>query len=244
MDFIDDSELWRQIPPEEKISLLNKSQAAGVLASVISIIVCSTIAVGLKLPWMMWGSMLASPFVFQFASGRSWRALKPRLMLEYLAARSVARRYAFANNSKDLTLALLFRGILNDVDAENGLRNSLEESVKTVRDAAVWVALFNDALVMVSEQPGGARLEFAHLADERLIVEPRKDPTKNLTQEVYLSFADRGRGPRRSRLTSDHPAALIVFEQKLRMIQQNKPKDAVAALPASAVDDADSRLFL
>jgi len=44
MDLIDAKELWRYIPPEEKIDLLNKSHGQGILAAFIAMIVAGTCA--------------------------------------------------------------------------------------------------------------------------------------------------------------------------------------------------------
>lgn len=240
MDKIDSSDLWRQIPPEEKFDLIARAHSHGVLACLVTFLVGCTLAVGLKQSWLMWGSLIMAPFLFQFFSGRAWRGIRPNLMLEYLAARSAARRYAFTARSKDLTLAFIFRGTIErQYEDEEAELKALEASIDNTRETQVWVSLFNDAIVMMSEMSGGAKVEFAHLLNDKLLVEGTSPAEKGeyaRDREVYLSYSDRKPGPQKVKLTSRYPAALIVFEKKIqKLIQENLNKVALPeALPLEA----------
>jgi len=217
---VDALEMWRLIPPEEKFQLMARAQAKGVLSCLTAIIVCCTLAIGLQLSWLMWAAFLACPFIFQFAAGKAWKHLRPMVMLEYLAARSAARRYAFATNAKDLTLVLIFRGKLERVfEGEEGAIAALEATIEDNRELECWVALFTDAVVLMSEKPGGAQVEFAHLLNESLNsegVSPSDKGDYSDDREVYLSYMDRRSNKlQKIKLTSHFPASLVVFEKKL-----------------------------
>lgn len=222
MNSLDGTEIWRTIPPEEKIEGMNKAHAQGILAAAITITICSTIAVGLKLSWIMWGSLLASPFIFQFAAGKAWRDSRPRLILEYLAARSAARRYAFSAKSKDLTLSLLFRGDMDTVFDEDSVQEAIEAAIEKNKTGASWIALFNDAIVVMEEHPGGARLVFASVTNERLSLQTKDEPGASSyanNRELLLSYAPKpgtNERARKFKITSRHAAALTVFEKRLK----------------------------
>jgi hypothetical protein len=95
MEKLNEDEVWRIVPPEEKLSLLAKANSAGFFASLMGVLVGWTVAVSLSLQWLVYVSLIFCPFIYQFAAGRTWRSARPRAMLEYLAARSAARRFAF-----------------------------------------------------------------------------------------------------------------------------------------------------
>lgn len=217
-----ESEIWRLVPPEEKLELMAKAQSRGVLAVSIAIIVCCTVAIGLKMSWVMWASFVCSPFIFQFAAGKAWRGLRPRCLLEYLAARSASRRYAFAARAKDLTPSLIFKGRLERVYETEHLQEALEAIASQTKEAEVWVSLFGDAVVMISERIGGAECKFSHLLDDKLIITAHSDSGKDyaVDKELLFSITDKTIGNVKYKLTSRHPAALLAFEKKMRVQQE------------------------
>lgn len=229
MEGFSGDEIWRSIPPEEKFQIMAEAQAAGIVASVISVIICSTIAVGLKLSWLMWGSLIATPFIFQFAAGKKWRTVRPRVMLEYLAARSAARRFAFATRGNDLACKFLFRGRLEKIFDEGAVQEVLEAMIENTKEAEVWVALFGDSLVMMEEHIGGAEARFSQLLDDHLKVQARALDDKgeySSKRELIFTSTSKTRSQGKFRLTSTYPAALIVFEKKLQaqLIRPNGSK--------------------
>jgi hypothetical protein len=224
MEAINSKELWRQIPPEEKVDLITKAHTTGVMAAIFAIIIMSTLAVGLKLGWLLWGSLVMSPFVFQYAAGRAFRGLKPKTMLEHLAARSAARRYAFSNKSQDLGLIMIFKGFLEEHFDSEQLEAALEAKVEDKLHSEVWVALFNDIIIMMDESPGGARLRFAHLLNENLSISgdsPAGKSEYSSKREITLSYSHRLFGKKVFRLSSKYPAALLVFEKKALTLRQD-----------------------
>lgn len=239
MEKIDSNELWRQIPPEEKFDLIARAQAKGIMVSVMTVIIACTVAVGLKQGWLIWASLILTPLLFQFAAGREWRGLKPRVMLEYLAARAAARRYAFTARAKDLHLTLMFRGKIERIfDDEEGKLKELEAAIENSKECAVWIALFNDAVIMMSERFGGAQLEFAHVINDKLEISGQSPGNKGeyaSDREILLSFSDRRSGGQKVKVTSRYSAALVVFEKKLLQLQKDiTSRESTVAMPAPA----------
>ncbi len=227
MRHINSDEVWRQVPPEEKLELMARAHGKGLLAALLAVVVGATCAAALMQPWLLWAALLGSPLFFQYASGKAWRNLKPAIMLRYLAARSAARRYAFAGKSKDLSLSLLFRGTLERLYAENEVEKKILAIAEDNKQTEVWIALFEDIIVMMSEQPGGASLEFTHPVSPRLSMTPNQDGGY-ANRELILSYTDRADNSFRYKLTSPFPAALVVFEKQFK---------ALAAKSDGSIDD-------
>jgi hypothetical protein len=245
---VDTNEIWKQIPPEEKFEMMNKAHSTGVLAAVIVIVVASTVAVGLQIVAILWASLIMSPFIFQFAAGKVWRDLRPRTILEYLGARAAARRYAFTSHSKDLSVSMIFRGHLERQFDNDAIQEALEAAVSNTRESAVWVALFHDAVIMMSEKAGGAQLKFSHLIDDKLKVEATSPDGADYSnnKELSLTYKDRSGDVKRYKLTSRYPAALIVFEKKLLQFQQElsaRRRGLAASLAARAEGDEDNEFL-
>ena len=186
---------------------------------------------------LIWVSLIFSPLIFQFAAGKAWRDLRPRIMLEYLAARSATRRYAFSIRGKDLTLLMLFKGTMEEEFDEEHIEDSLEAKAQGQVSCPVWVGLFRDSIVMMSERVGGGELKFGQLLTERnLLIEgisPSGDSDYSNDRLIRFTFADRKGTKRYVKLTSKFPGALIVFEKKMAALRQLALTEAPAeGLPA------------
>lgn len=229
MSALTDLEIWREIPPEEKLEIMSRSQASGITASSLSVIVCATLAIALQHPWVFWSAIIFAPFTFQFTSNKSWRALRPSMVLQYLAVRSVSRRYAYsAAHSKDLALRCVFPATawrdlsLEEADPEdedkiNKLKNSFGSTQNEQKVYPAWVALFTDAVTIITEGPGGAKLLFATGIGPKISIssvsESGGDYDSN--KEVLLEYQTMN-GPHYWRIRSKFPAALIVFEKQCK----------------------------
>ena len=215
---------WRIIPPEEKLGILAAAQGRGVLWALSSIIIGATRAISFQVPTVLWTSILVSPLIFQFAANRRWRTLRPKAILEYLAARSVTRRYAFAIKSEQLEHVLIFRGKLRHESEDMSELDS--DDIPTGRaNIDVWISLFPDSVVIISEQRGGAILEFGHLLNSRFSVDSIAADGKQYSSQlqVFLEYDDRNYGKHSVCLTSSHPAALNIFEKKLKELVASNP---------------------
>jgi hypothetical protein len=236
MEKLDTTELWRRVPPEEKLELMARAHSTGVFAVLNAVLICGTIAVGLQLPLIMWSSLLLSPFVFQYAAGKTWRGLRPRVMLDYLAARSAARRFAFSLQGQDLAVLFMFKGHLRRLYKEHQRTQMLEDTVSNAREASVWVTLFGDSIVFMSEGNFGAELEFGHLINDKIELKGRSpDGQSEYSNERELIFTARDRklgGEYSVSLTSKYPAALVVFEKKFQ-----QQKDALSSARKNYIEE-------
>jgi len=239
MQSIDNSEAWKQIPPEEKLEIMSRAHATGFFAAVVAVVVCSTIALALKISTIMWASIVLSPLVFQFASGKAWKGLKPRIMLEYLAARSVVRRFAFAEGAKDLHLNLIFRGKLENIFENDAIQEALEAVVSRTKEASVWIALFPDALIMITERPGGAVLAMGHLVNDKLTIQSSDNGNYTNGKELTIVAKDRKAGAvKKYKITSRHPGALAVLEKRILQFQEES-KQRMAREVAAITNTVD-----
>lgn len=222
---MDKSEVWRQVPPEEKLNLIAKAHSSGVISAVAMILIGSTLAVGFQYGPLFWGTLLLSPLAFQTAAAKSWRHLKPRTMLEYLAARAAARRYAFTNKARDLGVVLMFRGAIREnFDKTNDdISEALDamEALETVnRGSSMWVALLSDSIVVMAEDAGGASLALGHLLDKSIEIKGEGTSEYSNDRSVKIILKDAKGSERTFTLTSDYPAALIAFEKRSQALQK------------------------
>jgi hypothetical protein len=217
MENIDSNELWRKIPVEEKLDLVAAAHGQGILTFFSIIWLSAAFAIALQLPWVFWGSFLFAPFGFQFAAGRRYKRSKPAIMLSYLAARSVARRFAYSLNHDDLTLRLLFRGYAyRSISAQENLEGANDPDAH--RRFPVWIALFGGSMVVLAEGDQGARPVFMGCLTEKLDIETVNgapgDYSRN--KELVLSYEDRKVGVQKIAIGSRQAAALIAFERVSR----------------------------
>lgn len=223
MDIAQD--IWRTIPPEEKFELIARSHSKGALAAISVVLTCCTFAVALQMQWMIWVGLLAMPFAFQFTALRAWRGVKGRIMLEYLAVRSVARRFGYATKATDLGIQMLIRAEINEeFDSENESLDAAFSAIESAnKDAAMWVGLLNTALVGFAEGKHGAEARFVTKIDDKVVLEGKNtDGSENDysgNRELHLTVTMPDFKTRKFKIDSPHPAALVTFEKKFLSIQ-------------------------
>lgn len=226
MDAISNTEAWRQIPPEEKLDLMTDAQTSGVTTALCIIILGATFAIAYQAPVLFWCSLLFAPVAFQFTSAKKWRALRPRIMLEYLAARSAARRYAYTVKSIDMMVKMVIRARVQYVPSVDSELNSLDAAITGFKKLNVWIALFSDCVIIMSEAPGGAKLEFGHLINDRMSLSlGDQDINEPITDGIFLSYDDRRYGKHTIRIECDLPAAFTAFTQQLKHYVDNPPEN-------------------
>lgn len=242
-------DIWRKIPPEEKLLLMARAQAKGISASSILLGAVGSISLGLRIPWLFWSAFVAVPFVFQIASAKAWRSLKPRTMLEYLAARSAARRYAYSANGKDLVVSLMMKGSLHPDFTPEEEQQAIEARLEQRDKVDVWIALFPDTLVLMSEKAGGAKLEFAQsLFWDKIDVTAEGFDDSGAERRLILEVENKRGDRHRWFLTSPFPAALLVLERRIRTFiaeqraQAEKDRLAYSELLAQKIGDIEDDL--
>lgn len=198
MELTFQDEVWRSIPPEEKFSYMAKAHAGGVVASIYGMVLAITFALVFQSWMLVYLSCFLIPAVFQIVSYHRWRKLKPELILSYLAARSVARRFAFKNNAKDFSVLLLFRAELREMS---------EKDESEVKKSVCWIALFHSLAVIFKESKAGANLMAAcHYNDSFSVEFEQKD-----SAQLRFDYIESGRKATERTITvlSHHPATLI-----------------------------------
>ena len=228
MDVNNYDEFWKRIPPEEKFSALATSHSHGLVISLLAFLLCCALALGFQFQWFLWIGLVLFPLFFQMASNRDWRRRRSHLILIYLAARAASRRYAYRINSVDLEVNLLFRGEFRrfkQIDPDS-IESQLAESDPVEQPAIpVWVALFRDAVVIMSENRGGAKPEFIHLVDRKFSCRgfsPEGEGDYSTQRIFEMTSTDTGKYRGTFQLTSRAmPAALVVFERKVTEAVEN-----------------------
>lgn len=223
MEISSTEEIWRRIPPEEKVHLINKSHSSGIMTALAGIILAATLSISIQSLWLFWASLILAPLVFQVSAGKAWSNLRPVIILEYLAARTASRRYAYIIKSQELTHVMVFRGTVEhlDVSEEDDTSTDLYSPDLRKKVADVWINLFPDSIVVISEKKGGAELQFGHLINDRFSMTSNTDELDSdysSDKALILEYRDRYHGVRRIRLSSRCPAALAVFEKKILKI--------------------------
>lgn len=213
---------WNAVALEERLELVNRAHATGILAGAMSLLLMGTIGYGFDQIWLLLAGLGVSFFITPMFTSYSWRRYKPQLILAYLAVRTVARRYAYGCNIVDLDTVLIFRGFM-----EQRFANATEEALfrqeqgvdidesSPQEKKSVWIALLRGGVVLLSERPGGAKLEFASAITAEFVckkIEPKDDRE---SVEILLTGATGQSRGRTVAISSKYPAALYVFEKHL-----------------------------
>lgn len=220
---------WQSVSLEERLELISRAQASGLMATMATMFLIGCMAYGFDKIWLLAVGVAASSFVYPLFSSFSWRTEKPALILAYLAVRTVARRYAFAYNVPDLDIVFIYRAeireLFRDKAAEELARQELDVEIDTPVEATktVWVVLMRGGVVFLSERQGGAKMEFlSHINNESLLRKPLASENPPDDQTLVLE----GVGPTKGRvlmISSRYPAAHYVFEKKiLALIEEQR----------------------
>jgi hypothetical protein len=220
MDVKNFDEIWKRIPPEEKLEMSVRAHSFGAIIAFFLFLILSGLAIGFKTPWLLWGGLAISPFIFQIASERDWKKRRSNTVLSYLAARSAVRRFAYNLNCFDLEVLILFRGKVKKLSlAElSGLNTAETLSKDPFNDYELaWVALFRDAIVVIAEGEGGAQLQFMHLLNDKLDFKVEELVIGgNANKVLEFSTLERKASKETFLLVSPKmPAALLALEQKI-----------------------------
>lgn len=225
---IDDA--WNAVALEERLELLSRSHADGILAGVACFALLGSIAYGFDEIYILAGGFIAAFFIVPLFMSYSWRRGKPALILAYLAVRTVARRYAYGYNMTDLDIILIYRGTMKEIyqnrEEEEMIRQRQSVDFDSAGDGetkSVWICLLRGAIVLLSERDGGAKLEFiAPITNELEMRKPRPDES-DAENALLIEGLNMSKG-RTIILESRSLGAQYVFEKQLgRLIAEFKP---------------------
>lgn len=211
-------DIWGRIPPEERLEVLANAQAKGVQAALLLLLMAFSVALGFKLPWIFFGSLLLVPFAFQIMCSKAWYMAKAIPLLEYSAALATARLFALNSGARTYEPALMFRAELQPRVEGSDLDGADEALLEQPSAKPVWVSLFPDTMVIVAEAANGARLELAHSLFENFSItaegfdESDEAGSKRLTIQVESQLG----AVSRWNLDSRHPATLLACERRTK----------------------------
>ncbi len=214
------NDAWHSVSLEERLELIARSQAYGIAAAMLSMLLMGTIAYGFDQIWLLAGGAALSVLVIPFFSDYSWRQDKPKLILNYLAVRSVARRYAYGYEIPDINIVLIFRGKMKHLFANKEEEELFKQSqevdfyTNNSREKDVWICLLQSGIVILSERPGGARLEYVTAITPNVRVRKPTSTEEAKPESVVIEGIGSALG-RTVAINSKYPGALYVFEKQL-----------------------------
>lgn len=234
---------WNAVALEERIELISRAQAEGIVAAITYLLFIGAVAYGFDKIWVLAGGSVGTLLVIPLFASYSWRRTKPALILSYLAVRSVARRYAYGFNITDFDIVLIFRGRMEErfSSEEDEVimrqRDDVDIDSPYEREKEVWICLMRGAIVILSEKKGGAKLEF--IAPIMPDCTCRKASPQDNAPHRGLILT--GAGPSKGRkivLSSTYPGALYVFERQLArlLVEVTKGYERLMALKRQQED--------
>ena len=219
---------WNSVALEERLELVSKCQADGLIAALAFTFMMGAVAYGFDKIYLLFGSLFGAMIIMPMFSSYSWRKGKPALILNYLAARSMARRYGYTSNISELDVVLMFKGetkqeFLNETEQLDHLVGKGED-LDDVSDERmpVWVCLLRGGVVLIAEHAGGAKLVYASPIGRDMVCSVQRDEEGNPTGELSIVGIAHAKG-RRVTVSSRFPAAFYVFERQLQRLIAESP---------------------
>ena len=117
---------WNSVALEERIELIARSQAFGLACGLACLLAIGAMAYGFDQPWLLLGGALGATTIGPIFSSRHWRRYKPATIMEYLAVRSIARRYAVGFNIREVDIVLIFKGTMKELLSQAELEQIAE----------------------------------------------------------------------------------------------------------------------
>jgi len=214
-------QVWQAVALEERLELVTKAKADGILAAVGFLLLIGSIAYGFDAILLLGLGSIFSILVVPIFSGYSWRRNKPILVLEYLAARTIARKFAQLSRFDDLGLYFIFRGQAKPVFASEEEEALVRQSDRVELDSTdgfrdCWVCLLGGGLVVISESSKGARLEFCGSFSSDLNIRPATTE-EDASEGAFVVNQENSNKKTKSLLVrSRYRGALYVFDKRFQ----------------------------
>lgn len=211
---------WNAVALEERLELIARANAQGIMAAGVFLALAGSIAYGFDVIELLYISVIGALIVCPLFASYSWRREKPHLILKYLAARSVCRRYGYGCNFLELDILIIFRGMMREIytsEEDESIRRQQEDFDLDNRledEREVWVCLMQGGVVCLSERPGGAKLDFSAAVGPEMSVRRATNVPNAPERAIILTGSNISRG-REVMLWSNSIGALYVFERKL-----------------------------
>ena len=226
---------WSSVSLEERLDLISRANAEGVVAAFGFLLLVGSIAYGFDKILLLGLAFFGMPFVMQIYASYCWRKHKPELILKYLAARTVARRYGYMYRIPDLDVLLIFRGKVQEIyeDSVDELQAIKEDASdldlysqkkpSTVKEA--WICLLRGCVIILVEDFGGAKMDFIMPFDANTTVEKLEEDQGDIPEGAMILTGDGLSRGRKLGVFSKYSAAMYVFEkQTLGIIDEHQTR--------------------
>jgi len=219
---------WNSVALEERLELVSKCQADGLIAALGFTFMMGAVAYGFDKIYLLLGSVFGALIIMPMFSSYSWRKGKPALILNYLAARSMARRYGYTSNISELDVVLIFKGetsqeFLNEAEQLDHLIGKHEDIDEGQQPKVpVWVCLLRGGVVLLAESQGGAKLLYSSPIGTEMVCATVRDEEGNPTGEISIVGIAHAKG-KKVTISSRFPAAFYVFERQLQRLIFESP---------------------
>jgi hypothetical protein len=209
---------WNSVALEERIELIARSQAFGLACAMACLLAIGSMAYGLDQPLLLFGAVLGAITIGPVFSSRHWRKNKPATIMEYLAVRSIARRYAVGFNIREVDIVLIFKGTIKELLSQQELEQIAEtqafsQEIPSDAKIPVWICLFRGGVVVLSEHIGGAKLECVSVFGPDMSYRDPGPADGASDNAIVLGGIGDGRS-RTLLLDSKYRAALYVFKRR------------------------------
>lgn len=217
------ADTWQKIPEEERNLLLAQAKAQGAEACCVCALAGCSLAVGLHATWIALATLAFLPLLYQVVSTRTWLEIKPITTIRYFLAGATSKLYAQTLNSKEPTLKMIFRGSLETVTPQDDSKvdqefaQELQEEKTPPKD--VWISLFPDSLIMISEGYDGAVLEFGHSILENFkaaLDVPEGSQDNASPSRLFIQTTSQDNTESHWVLSCPHATTLLACERKIR----------------------------
>jgi|GEM_PF-5387697 len=224
--FLTTENAWNTVALEERIQLISKVQAEGILAALTVLLCIGAIAYGFDKIWLLGAGLACAMLTVPIYADYAWRREKPALILAYLAVRSAARRFALSMRFREFDVILIFRAQIPPKNLSPEMIEQRQEKIELYGNSIgepkdVWVCLLRGGIVVLSEQTGGAHLEFAAPISTGLILTELEanDEFPKDRIEIVSTISDRTKS---CYISSSFPGALYVFKKQVRRLVDAK----------------------
>lgn len=211
---------WQGVALEERIELISRVRAQGTVMTLLFVVYAASVAYGFDRINLLWLSVALALIMMPLSANRHWGKEKAALLLQYLAARSVARRYAAGLKMGDITPVLFIRGRLHDINEDGTVNTTIEGS-----EPLNWFCLLRSTLIVLTEARGGAKLSYALVINSETKAQlhreddPRKSGILHITSVLRGSATDIA-------VSSPYPAALLALQMKMQQLSSERKKSS------------------
>lgn len=232
---------WNAVSLEERIELVSRVKAEAIVAAMAVALFGGAIAYGFNQVILLAVAGALALVSFPIYASYSWRQKKPSLVLRYLAIRSVARRWAFNLGYADYDIVLVFRGSVEIKKSEDDEKNepqTVDLLYSNDPRQPAWICLMRGGLVVLTEQRGGAKAEFATSFGPGAACRLAQANDKLPSGSLIVTSAKRHNIGHAAIIQSKYPGAMYVLEKQMTLLLQERAENQQRLEEKRAAKDA------